>query len=61
MCAHYVLETSLLGAFKTGISWIEMFDNIVSGALQMLVVLFWILLASIIVWGALWMRSYKKG
>ena len=46
--------------FKTGISWIEMFDNIVSGALQMLVVLFWILLASIIVWGALWMRSYKK-
>lgn len=47
--------------FKTGICWIEMFDNIVSGALQMLVVLFWILLASIIVWGALWMRSYKKG
>ena len=47
--------------FKTGISWIEMFDNIISDALQMLVVLFWILLASIIVWGALWMRSCKKG
>jgi hypothetical protein len=47
--------------FKTGIPLIEMFDNIVSGALQMLVVLFWILLASIIVWGALWMHSYKKG
>jgi len=60
LCAHYVLETSLLGVFKTGICWIEMFNNIVSGALQMLVVLFWILLASIIVWGALWMRSYKK-
>jgi hypothetical protein len=56
-----VLETSLLGVFKTGISWIEMFDNIASDAARMLVVLFWILLASIIVSGALWMRSYKKG
>jgi len=38
-----------------------MFENIVSDALQMLVALFWILLASIIIWGALWMRSYKRG
>lgn len=56
-----VLETSLLGVFKTGYSWVKMFENIVSGAVQMLVVLFWILLASIIIWGALWMRSYEKG
>ena len=38
-----------------------MFENIVSDALQMLVALFWILLASIIIWGAIWMRSYRKG
>jgi len=56
-----VLETSLLGVFKTGISWIEMFENIFSEAAQTLVVLFWILLASIIIWGVLWMRSYRKG
>jgi protein-S-isoprenylcysteine O-methyltransferase Ste14 len=56
-----VLETSLLGVFKTGYSWIEMFENIVSGAVLFLVVLFWGLLASIIIWGALWVRSYKKG
>jgi hypothetical protein len=55
-----VLETLLLGVFKTGYSWIEMFENIVSGAVLMLVVLFWGLLASIIIWGALWVRSYKK-
>ena len=56
-----VLETSLLGVFKTGYSWIEMFENIFSEAAQTLVVLFWILLASIIIWGALWVRSYRKG
>jgi hypothetical protein len=56
-----VLETLLLGVFKTGHSWIEMFQNIVSDAARMLVVLFWILLASIMIWGTLWMRSYKKG
>jgi len=56
-----VLETSLLGVFKTGYSWIEMFENIVSGAVLFLVVLFWGLLASLIIWGALWVRSYKKG
>jgi hypothetical protein len=55
-----VLEASLLGVFEVGYSWIEMFDNIISGASQMLVVLFWILLASIIIWGAFWMRSYRK-
>ena len=38
-----------------------MFENIVSDALRMLVALFWILLASIIIWGAIWMRSYRKG
>jgi len=56
-----VLETLLLGAFQTGYSWIEMFENIVSEAAQTLVVLFWILLASIIIWGALWVHSYRKG
>jgi len=56
-----VLETSLLGAFQTSYSWVKMFENIVSEAAQMLVVLFWVLLASIIIWGAIWMRSYKKG
>ena len=56
-----VLEASLLGVFKTGYSWIEMFENIVSDAARMLVVIFWVLLASIMVWGTLWTRSYKKG
>jgi hypothetical protein len=56
-----VLEALLLGAFQNGYSWIEMFENIVSEAAQTLVVLFWILLASIIIWGALWVRSYRKG
>ena len=55
-----VLETSLLGAFQTGYSWVKMFENIVSEAAQMLVVLFWVLLASIIIWGALWVCSYRK-
>jgi len=55
-----VLETSLLGAFQTGYSWVKMFENIVSEAAQMLVVLFWVLLAFIIIWGALWMRFYRK-
>lgn len=56
-----VLETSLLGTSDAGYSWIEMFDNILSGAAQMLVVLFWVLLASVIIWGAFWMRPYRKG
>ena len=55
-----VLETLLLGAFQTGYSWVKMFENIVSEAAQMLVVLFWVLLAFIIIWGALWMRFYRK-
>jgi hypothetical protein len=56
-----VLETLLLGVFKTCHSWIEMFENIFSDAAQMLVVLFWTILASIMIWGTLWTRSYKKG
>jgi hypothetical protein len=56
-----VLETSLLGVFKTCHSWIEMFENIVSDAARMLVVIFWVLLASIMIWGTLWTRSHKKG
>lgn len=55
-----VLETSLLGVSDAGYSWIGMFDDILSGAAQMLIVLFWIFLASIIIWGAVWMRSYRK-
>jgi hypothetical protein len=56
-----VPETSLLGMPDAGYSWIEMFENMLSGAAQMLVVLFWVLLASIIIWGAFWMRSNRKG
>jgi len=37
-----------------------MFDKIVSDAVQMLILLFWITLAFIIISGALWARAYRK-
>jgi len=37
-----------------------MFEEIASDAVQMLVLLFWIMLAFIIISGALWMRASKK-
>jgi len=37
-----------------------MFNEIVSDAVQMLILLFWVTIAFIIIWGALWMRVYKK-
>ena len=37
-----------------------MFEEIASGAVQMLILLFWITLAFIIIWGALWARGVSK-
>jgi hypothetical protein len=37
-----------------------MFENIALGAVQMLVLLFWITLAFIMIYGALWVRAQKK-
>jgi heme/copper-type cytochrome/quinol oxidase subunit 4 len=36
-----------------------MFEEMASDAVKMLIVLFWITIASIIIWGALWVRSIK--
>jgi hypothetical protein len=36
------------------------FEGFVSDAGLMLVFLFWLMLAFLIIWGALWVRSYKK-
>jgi hypothetical protein len=55
-----VLETLLLGAFMVGYCWVKMFENIVSDAVQMLILLFWVTMASVIVWGALWVRAHRK-
>jgi len=37
-----------------------MLQEITLDAVQMLILLFWGMLAFIIIWGALWMRSTKK-
>jgi len=37
-----------------------MFEKIAFGAVETLMLLFWIILAFIIIWGALWIRAYKK-
>jgi len=37
-----------------------MFEEIVSDAVRMLILLFWITLAFIIIWGALWAREVSK-
>jgi len=37
-----------------------MFEEIVSDAVQMLMLLFWVMLAFIIIWGAVWVRVIRK-
>jgi len=37
-----------------------MFEEIVSDAVKMLILLFWTTIAFTIIWGTLWMRAYKK-
>jgi len=37
-----------------------MFEEIVSDAVQMLILLFWVIIAFIIISGAFWMRFNKK-
>lgn len=55
------LETLLLGFFMADGYWEKgMLQEITLDAVQMLVLLFWGMLAFIIIWGALWMRSTKK-
>jgi len=38
----------------------RMFENLSLNASQMLILLFWLMLAVVIIWGALWMRSTKR-
>jgi len=37
-----------------------MFEQIVSNAVQMLILFFLVTLAFLVFWGALWVRVYKK-
>jgi len=37
-----------------------MFEKIASSAVQMLILLFLVTLAFLVIWGALWVRLYKK-
>lgn len=37
-----------------------MFEEIVSNAVQMLILFFLVTLAFLVIWGALWVRVYKK-
>ncbi|HVP26878.1 MAG TPA: hypothetical protein VMT26_04355 [Candidatus Bathyarchaeia archaeon] len=37
-----------------------MFQDTIADAVMMLVVIFWVMLAAIIVWGVFWARSKKK-
>jgi len=55
-----VLETLLLDSFKTSYSRVKMFEEIAADAVWMLILLFWVTLAFIVIWGALWMRVYRK-
>jgi hypothetical protein len=54
------LETLLLDPFKTNYYRGKMFEEIASDAVQMLILLFWVMLAFIIIGGAFWMRFNKK-
>ena len=38
----------------------KMFEEIASNAVQTLIFIFWITLAFVIIWGALWIRAQKK-
>jgi len=37
-----------------------MFEEIVSSAAKMLIVLFWVTIASAMIWGVIWIRTHKK-
>jgi hypothetical protein len=37
-----------------------MFDQMAFDALRMLIFFFWLTLAFVVIWGALWVRSTKK-
>ena len=37
-----------------------MFEEIEADAAKMLVLLFWVTIASVMIWGALWVRAYRK-
>jgi hypothetical protein len=53
------METLLLGIEKY-VFLIDMFEKMASDAVQMLILLLWISLAFIIVWGILWARATKR-
>jgi hypothetical protein len=56
------LETLLLGLFAIGyyLRRLKMFEDIVASAVQMLMLLFWVTLAFLIIYGALWARRIRK-
>jgi hypothetical protein len=58
------LETLLLGFFETRCyvrrSGEKVFQDIIVDATMVLVVIFWVLLASIVIWGVIWTRSKKR-
>lgn len=37
-----------------------MFEEMASDAVKMLIILFWISVASIVIWGALWVHNVKN-
>ncbi len=37
-----------------------MFEEIISDAVKMLIMLFWVAIGFVIIGGALWLRAYKK-
>ena len=37
-----------------------MFEEMASDAVKMLIILFWIAVASIMIWGVLWVRNVKN-
>ncbi|MEM3700707.1 MAG: hypothetical protein QXL57_07585 [Candidatus Bathyarchaeia archaeon] len=38
----------------------KMFEEMASSAVKMLIFLFWTTIAFAIIWGALWLKSYRK-
>jgi hypothetical protein len=39
---------------------LKMFEEVVSDAVKMLILLFWVTITFVIIWGALWARVAKK-
>ena len=54
------LETLLLGLSQNCYSWTKMFEEIEVDAAKMLVLFFWVTIASVMISGALWVRAYRK-